>query len=270
MKNKPNLAKKLNCVFSIDKQVTGRSGLVCPKHGNNFNSHCTCGYRKMCSHRLSMDGGTRNTESGVKLDKSTTFYSVKAVDHNHTFPLSAATSKVFENSAGNGKNSANGHKIYVSKMYENSGPWKSSANGQRSYSHNGNKRKITLTLRDLTHFYPATEKEPNSVERFNSDRKQWKAGRPLGFVHSLQLLMPSKSLPSLTTTTTTTPTTTTTTTTMTVLDHRGIISKPLEIKQIKHERRGYDRERSRKERVNYCDREKTEMILKWLKDLERD
>ena len=164
-------------------------------------------------------------------------------------------------------------------MFENSACGKSSANGPRSYNHNGNKKRITITLRDLTHFYPATEKEPNSVERFNSDRKQWKTERPLGFMQSLQLLMRFKSLPSLTTTTTTPTTTTTmatittTATTATALDHQGISSKPLEIKQlkqIKHEHRGHDRERSRKKGVNYCDKEKTKMILKWLEDLERD
>ena len=55
----------------IDIQVTGRGGLFCPKHGSYFNSHCSCGYRKMCSYRLSMDGPCRDNET--KLDKQQLF-----------------------------------------------------------------------------------------------------------------------------------------------------------------------------------------------------
>ena len=128
------------------------------------------------------------------------------------------------------------------------------------------KKKITITLRDLTSFNPvATGRSLDTTEQVTNRSKKQLKERPLGLVHSLQLnLVPSKSLPSLTRTTTGDTKTTTTTCEKTN-------PKLLHIKPVKHFRYSSNQIKdTNKERINYCDRKKTKMILQWLADIEAD
>ena len=215
----------------LNIQVTGHNnGLVtCAKHGSDIIGHCTPGYRKMYTYKLSMDGdGVKNSD--VKVDQSApAFYSETHDVTRNGLPI--------QTHGRTGKGSA-------------------SRKGVKSTS----KKKITITLRDLTSYYPATGRGLNSTEQITPANKKQLKERPLGLVHSVQLnLVPSKSLPSLTTTETTT----------TTLEKTN--SKPLHIKPVKQYRYSLNQIKdANQQRINYCDREKTKMILKWLADMEAD
>ena len=227
------VSKSLDMKNGLNIQVTGRNnGLVaCAKHGSDVTGHCAPGYRKMFTYKLSVDDdGLKNSD--VKMDQSApALYSVTHDVTHNGLPIQTC--------GRTGKSSA-------------------SRKGVKSTS----KKKITITLRDLTSYYPATGKGSNSTEQIMpaSNRKQLK-DRPLGLVHYVQLnLVPSKSLPSLTTTETTTTTT---------LEKTN--AKLLHIKPVKQYRYSLNQMKdANQQRINYCDREKTKMILKWLADMEAD
>ena len=227
-----HVSKSLDMKNGLNIQVTGRNdGLVaCAKHGSDVIGHCAPGYRKMFTYKLSVDDdGVKNSD--VKVDQSApAIYSVTNDVTRNGLPI---------------------------QTYGRTGKSSASRKGVKSTS----KKKITITLRDLTSYYPATRKGSNSTEQSMpaSSRKQLK-DRPLGLVHSVQWnLVPSKSLPSLTTTETTT----------TTLEKTN--PKPLHIKPVKQYRYSLNQMMdANQQRINYCDREKTKMILKWLADMEAD
>ena len=184
----------------------------------------------MYTYKLSMDDdGVKNSD--VKVDQSAPAFCSVTHDVTH-----------------------NGLPI---QTYGRTGKSSASRKGVQSTS----KKKITITLRDLTSYYPATGRSSNSTEQVTAtaSRKHLKE-RPLGLVHSVQLnLVSSKSLPSLTTTETTT----------TTLEKTN--SKRLHFKPVKQYRYSLNQMKdANQHRINYCDREKTKMILKWLADMEAD
>ena len=223
-----HVSKSPDMKNGLNIQVTGHNnGLVtCAKHGCDVIS----GYRKMYTYKLSMDDdGVKNSD--VKVDQSAPAFCSVTHDVTH-----------------------NGLPI---QTYGRTGKSSASRKGVKSTS----KKKITITLRDLTSYYPATGRSSNSTEQVTAtaSRTQLKE-RPLGLVHSVQLnLVPSKSLPSLTTTETTT----------TTLEKTN--SKRLHFKPVKQYRYSLNQMKdANQQRINYCDREKTKMILKWLADMEAD
>ena len=216
----------------LNTKVTGHKNelVTCPKDGSDVIDHCACaGYRKMYAYKVSMD----DKNSDVKADQSApTFYT-----YHNGLPI---------------------------QMYGRTGKRSVSRKGINSTG----KKKITISLRDITTYYPAsTGKGSNTTEDASTANRKQLKDRPLGLVHSVQLnLVPSKSLPSLTTTTTAAETKTRATTTFEKTN-----PKLLHIKPVKHFRYSFNQIKDTdRERVNYCDREKTKMILKWLADLEAD
>ena len=157
-----------------------------------------------------------------------------------------------------------------------------SVSGNKGVFSSPRRKKITITLRDLTAYHPATTGAAaattianggsNCVEQLNRSIKhvrQIKEGIQ-GYLKSVQL-NPSQSKSSLATTTTIQATTTTT--------MEKTHPKLLRIKPMKHHRHQASHKRERpegivpgesRERINYCDKEKTKMILQWLSDMGGD